>query len=216
MESFNNTQILAKINQSPYLTRKNLELLLGSNRRTVDYRIFSLIKAGVLSRLKSGFYISNEYFRQQADGQRYLEYIGCILKQPSYVSLRYALAKYNLIPEAIFDLTYVTTKKTKRIDTAITSFVYNNINEKLFVGFSPLKYGNKVINFAKPYKALFDLFYYAKISTREEIQNYVRSARINWEMLEQSDKRQLQKILLCTKLQKMQQLCAILQEEKLI
>ena len=216
MESTINNLLIKKLSKSPYLTRRNLELLLGSKRRTLDYRIFSLIKNGVLIKLKSGFYISTEYLREQTESERYLEYIGCMLKQPSYVSLRYALSKYSLIPESIFAITYVTTKKTDRFDTAMQSFVYSNITEKFFTGFTTVQYKDKIINFAKPYKAIFDLFYYAKIASLAETREYVYSSRINWEYLNQGGKIQLKKLLITSNLQKMQRVLQTLQADKLI
>ena len=216
MELKMNAKITKKINTSPYLTRKNLELILGTNRRTLDYRIFSLIKKGILTRIKSGFYISNEYLKAEIDNEKYLEYIGCILKEPSYISLRYALAKYNLIPEAIFDITYVTTKKTDRFDTALRSFSYNNMTERLYFGYTKVNYKDKTINIAYPYKAIFDLFYYAKLGSMEETRDYIKSSRINWDSLDKSNKTQLKKILELSKTKKMTQLLMVLQSERII
>ena len=216
MESNINNLLIKKLSKSPYLTRRNLELLLGSKRRTLDYRIFSLIKNGVLIKLKSGFYMSSQYVQEETESERYLEYIGCMLKQPSYVSLRYALSKYNLIPESIFSITYVTTKKTDRFDTAMQSFVYSNITEKFFTGFTQVQYKDKIINFAKPYKAIFDLFYYAKMSSLAEASECVQSSRINWEYVDRSNKLQLKKLLITSNVQKMQRVLQTLQAEKLI
>ena len=216
MESVANINIIGKINESPYLTRQNLELLLGSNRRTLDYRIASLSKNGDLIKIKSGFYLSNEYLKAEEDNEKYLEYIGCVLKEPSYVSLRYALAKYNLIPESIFDITYVTTKKTDRFNTPLRSFSYNNITEKLYFGYKTVNYKNKMINIAYPYKAIFDLFYYSKLSSIEEVKDYVKNSRINWGNLDKANKIQLKKILFESNLKKMTQLLEVLKIEKII
>lgn len=216
MESSINTNIINKINASPYLTRKNLEIILGTKRRTLDYRIASLIKKGVMSKIKSGFYISNEYLKSETNNGKYLEYIGCILKEPSYISLRYALSKYNLIPESIFDITYVTLKKTNRFDTSLVSFSYKNISKNLYFGYANTNYKDRVVNFAYPYKAIFDLFYYAKFNSKEEIQDYVISSRINWENLDTNNKIQLKKILTNSNQQMMKQLLEILIEQKII
>lgn len=211
-----NINSINKINESPYLTRRNLEVILGTKRRTLDYRISSLIKKGVISKIKSGFYISNDYLKAETNNEKYLEYIGCILKEPSYISLRYALSKYNLIPESIFDITYVTLKKTNRFDTSLVSFSYKNISKNLYFGYAKTNYKDRVVNFAYPYKAIFDLFYYAKFSSKEEMQEYVISSRINWENIDTKDKVQLKKILANSNQQKMKWLLEILIEQKII
>ena len=169
-----------------------------------------------MTRLKTGFYISNEYLEKEADNERYFEYLGCILKEPSYVSLRYALSKYNLIPESIFDLTLVTTKKTNRFNTTLKSFVYKNITEKFYFGYNSLIYKNKIINFAYPYKAVFDLFYYTKLNSKEELRDYVESSRINWDNLDKTNKSRLSKLLKTSNLKKMSQLLEVLQEQKIL
>ena len=107
-------------------------------------------------------------------------------------------------------------KKTDRFDTAMQSFVYSNITEKFFTGFTTVQYKDKIINFAKPYKAIFDLFYYAKIASLAETREYVYSSRINWEYLNQGGKIQLKKLLITSNLQKMQRVLQTLQADKLI
>ena len=69
----------------PYFSRKNLELILGKNRRTLDARIKSLIDKGILLRLKKGFYLSIPYYNNTSDETALLEYIGSILVYPSYI-----------------------------------------------------------------------------------------------------------------------------------
>ncbi|PIP57776.1 hypothetical protein COX03_01295, partial [Candidatus Woesebacteria bacterium CG22_combo_CG10-13_8_21_14_all_39_10] len=78
---------------SIYLTRQNLKLLLGSKRRTLDYRISSLIKKGVLLRLKKGFYLNLGYLDKSQFKRQLLEYLGQTMVYPSYLSGEYVLAE---------------------------------------------------------------------------------------------------------------------------
>ena len=83
---------------------------------------------------------------------------------PSYISLHTALSYYNLIPEAIYITTSVSTRKTKQFDTVIGNYSYNTIKKSAF------GYGHKLINegsdrntrkilIAELEKAVLDFFY---------------------------------------------------------
>jgi hypothetical protein len=96
-----------------------------------------------------------------------------LIYQPSYISLHTALSFYNLIPEAVYIITSVTTKKTNRFNTPISNFSYNTVKKSVF-GFghrlldfnfgsgsssnniSPL---SRKILFAELEKAVLDFFY---------------------------------------------------------
>jgi len=216
METSFTQKNINKVIQSPYLTRRNLELVFGPNRRTLDYRIKSLINKNYLVKVKQGFYISTQYMEKEPNPQLYLEFIGGILKEPSYVSLEYALAKYNLIPESVFDITYVTTQKTDKFVTSIGAFIYKSICNRLYLGFENIQYKDKIISFAYPYKAIFDLFYYANFNNKDSIKDYVYSSRINWQNLDKSNLRQLKKLMIDSKIKKMQILSQVLTQENIL
>jgi len=175
-----------------------------------------MLNRNILIKLKQGFYVSKKYLEKETDTESYLEYIGCILKEPSYVSLGYALAKYNLIPESIFDITYVTTKKTDTYITPLKSFIYKSISEKLFIGFQAINYKEKKVYFAYPYKAIFDLFYYADFPNEESIKRYITSSRINWENIDKLNRIELKNLLESSNINKMSLLLQILNKEKIL
>lgn len=54
---------------------------------------------------------------------------------PSYISLEKALKIYNFIPEEVFQITSVSTKKTSTFNTSIGSFSYRHIKPSLFFGY---------------------------------------------------------------------------------
>ena len=51
---------------------------------------------------------------------------------PSYVSLESALSYYNFIPEGVFKITSISTKKTNEFETKVGSFIYKNIKPSYF------------------------------------------------------------------------------------
>jgi predicted transcriptional regulator of viral defense system len=155
-----NTELI-KNSPLPVYTRQNLQLLLGNNRRTLDYRIYSLIKNKVLSPLKRGVYLNEYFYLKSTSPEEVMRYVGCILVPNSYISLQYALACYGLIPEAVFSMTFITTKKPRTFTSPKMSFIYRNIKSDLFWGYTDQKIGDLTYYMATPAKALFDSLYLA-------------------------------------------------------
>ena len=201
---------------SIYLTRQNLKLLLGSNRRTLDYRISSFIKKGVLSRLKKGFYLNLTYLNKSQFKRQLLEYLGQTMVYPSYLSGEYVLAEKGFLAESVYGLTYVTTKKTRQIVTDQATFIYKNIKSDLFFGFETRKVDEYNYNVASFPKALFDMIYLALRKTNGERKEYLMNSRFNWESLGKKERGEFKQIVAQTKIKKMQEACQFLKKKGLI
>lgn len=201
---------------APYYIRQNMELVLGSNRRTLDYRLKQLIKDGVLEPIKPGFYLNKLLLAQTAQKESLLEYVGSVLKFPSYVSLEYALAKYGVIPESIFALTYITSKKTAEYSSESISYRYRNIKTDLFGEYEQREFEGKTYYFAKKWKALFDYIYLTKMKSRREYLELLLNSRINWQMLQPEELDQLTGYCLRSGSQKMSIVVKLLKEEGIV
>ena len=51
---------------------------------------------------------------------------------PSYISLETAFSYYNIIPEIVYNITSITSKKTIEFNFQNSTFTYNKINSHLF------------------------------------------------------------------------------------
>jgi len=201
---------------APYYTRQNLELILGSNRRTLDYRISKLISDGVLETIKPGFYLNTLLLSKSLQKEEFIEYVGSIIKYPSYVSLEYALAKYGLIPESVYTVTYVTTKKPGEFSSSNFSFKYRNIKDKLFSDYEKVVFNNGEYLFAKKYKALFDFIYLTPLRTASDYNSILFDSRINWENLSTEDKCNFVEICMCSGSKKMERVIKLLKDKKIL
>lgn len=124
-------------------------------------------KAGYIVSLRQGWYAFADYV-QQPDYARYFAGKMCT---PSYISLHTALSFYGMIPEAVIEITSVTTQKTCRYENAFGQFSYQTIRPRLFWGFEPktMRDGKQYM-MATPEKALIDLLYlYPQYSTEDEM-----------------------------------------------
>ena len=124
-------------------------------------------QAGYIVSLRQGWYAFADYL-QQPDYARYFAGKMCA---PSYISLHTALSFYGIIPEAVVEITSVTTQKTCRYENAFGQFSYQTIRPKLYWGFEPktMRDGKQYM-MAAPEKAIIDLLYlYPQYSTLEEM-----------------------------------------------
>jgi len=124
-------------------------------------------RAGYIVPLRQGWYAFADYI-QQPDHARFIAGKICA---PSYISLHTALSFYGIIPEAVVEITSVTTQKTCRYENAFGQFSYQTIRPRLFWGFEPktMRDGKQYM-MATPEKAIIDLLYlYPQYSTLDEM-----------------------------------------------
>jgi len=91
--------------------------------------------------------------------------------KPSYISFESAMSFYGFIPESVYSVTAVTTRKTYKFDTLTAKFSYHTLNKKLYFGYKTVngKSGNFLI--AEPEKAIIDYLYInTHIRKREDIE----------------------------------------------
>ncbi len=140
-------------------------------------------KKGYLKKVKRGFYC----FGNHSVDQSFLFYVANKIYAPSYISLEMALKYYGLIPEEIFQITSVGTKKTSNFETSVGNFSYRRIKPNLYFGYILVDFGQQKILLAEIEKAILDYLYiHSNLKTIEDFEGMrVNSeefrARINLE-----------------------------------
>jgi predicted transcriptional regulator of viral defense system len=112
---------------------------------------------------------------------------------PSYVSMEIALAHYNMIPEAVYGITSVSSRKTNHFVTDFGEFIYQHIKPQLIFGYRLVSYRGHKFKIAEPEKAILDYFYlHAHLNMEDDFSGL----RINGEEFkEQIDMDKLQRYL---------------------
>jgi predicted transcriptional regulator of viral defense system len=125
-------------------------------------------KQSLLLRLRQGFYTFPEYTMQP----NFSFFISNTIYKPSYLSLHSALAFYGIIPEAVTQITAVSSLKTAAFENAFGSFSYMRMKPGTIFGYDILPLGDRSIHIAQPEKAILDLLYlYPFYNTVTEIEN---------------------------------------------
>ena len=125
------------------------------------------VKKGRLIRLRQGYYTFPEY--KKMAGFSY--YVANRIYKPSYVSLHSALAFFGMIPEAVVQITSVTSLKTVGFKNDFGEYSYKTVKSVFMFGYDLKPFGKDItVKFAKPEKALLDLLYlYPFYDTKEAL-----------------------------------------------
>jgi len=146
-------------------------------------------KKGYIKRIKKEYY----YFTDKEIDQNFLFYLSNKIYSPSYISLEKAFQYYDFIPEEIFQVTSVSSKKTTKFTTSMGNFSYRHIKPSIFFGYRMLDYGKQKILLAEPEKAVLDYLY---LNPRLKAADDFREMRINkQEFLGKIDYTKLQRYL---------------------
>ncbi len=105
------------------------------------------------------------------------------LYQPSYISLESALGFYHFIPEAVYSMQAITTRKTITYTTSAGTFNYRSLKPALYFGYRILHKDKLPVLIAEPEKALLDYQYLTgSLNTIKDMQ----AQRMNYAEMQQT------------------------------
>ncbi len=139
------------------------------NIKTVRPQLSKWAKSGKLIELRKGYYLLPKKIKKYPPHF----YIANTIYFPSYISLQSALSFYGLIPEAVYSITSVSTRKTYEIKNKLGNFIYRQIKKELFFGYKLHKINDFPVLIAEPEKAIIDLIYLSHSDTKSfRLQNH--------------------------------------------
>ncbi|MCK4766194.1 MAG: hypothetical protein KAW12_28615 [Candidatus Aminicenantes bacterium] len=155
----------AQVKDLPVIESQYLHLLY-EKKSEVELQLSRWLKQGRVLKLKRGFYILSEKYRQV---KNFEPYIAAILRPPSYISLEKALEMHHLIPDAVYTFTSVTGKRRPaEFITAAGRFKYVCLKKDYFWGYRVIRGQGGKGYLAEPEKALIDLFYFLRKKVSRE------------------------------------------------
>jgi predicted transcriptional regulator of viral defense system len=124
-------------------------------------------KKRLLLKLRNGYYSFPEYLSHPS----FSLFVANRIYRPSYISLHTVLAFYEMIPEAVVQITSVSSLKKTVFENAFGTFSYQQVAPDLVFGYDVKPFSNdRTILLAKPEKALLDLLYlYPFYNTPQEM-----------------------------------------------
>lgn len=149
-----------------YATLKSI--LQGLEYENINSKIVQLKRKNIILPLKKGLYIHQSVNNSNLISKEHISNI--LFDGPSYVSLDYALYFHGLIPERVYEVTAVTTKRSKSFETELGIFSYTQISKELFpIGVNMMQTQNVYFLIAGKEKALCDKIYFTVNKTLTSI-----------------------------------------------
>lgn len=176
-------------------------------------KISRLKSQGILTPLKRGIYLYHPL--KQSNFSK--ENIANLLMGPSYVSLDYALSYWGIIPERVYTITSVSTKRFKLFQTPNGVFEYHKIPTSLFgFGVEIEKVDQVHYLIASKEKALCDKVFLTKNigarNLREMLEFLQEDLRVDLEEFAKSDLQIFEKYLHITRSKKIMLLKRVIEE----
>ena len=109
---------------------KNVLRALEPQEEALNANIKYWLKKGEIVRLKKGLYLLRERYEKESEKGEYLEYIAGQLIKPSYLSVEYVLAKYQILSEPARTVTSITTGTTREINNNLAGFRYYSLSKR--------------------------------------------------------------------------------------
>jgi hypothetical protein len=164
---------------SPYLTEVDLDALLEGSADSRYGKVKRMVAQGKLLHMRRGLY----YLPETVSAKPHPFELAQHIYAPSYISLESALAHHKLIPEAVYTVTSVCTKRSKEFHTPLGIFSFSHLPlENFYVGVELITENNYRYFMAKPWKAICDYVFCYK-SEWDHIDQLLESMRINPEDL---------------------------------
>ena len=162
--------------------------------------IYNRIDQGYLTQITKWWYCFSDIALDESTVQT----IATTIYSPAYISMESGLRRYDLIPEWVPMVTWITTKKTQYLETSLGVRKLYHVHPKHFRGYTLAKnswWGS--FRLAEPEKVLCDFFYLKPHLWRDEFEElridpWQREERISEKKILEYAKRFGQKRLLRT------------------
>ncbi|MEA3286917.1 MAG: hypothetical protein U9Q77_06035 [Candidatus Marinimicrobia bacterium] len=159
--------------------------------------VTTLMKQGVVRRVKKGLYVFGEGYRSKPVSR---EILSNLIYGPSCISLEYALQYHGLIPERVEAVTAVCLGPSRKFYTTLGMFTYHRVPENGYhIGVNRIEIDNRrAYLIASPEKALADklkLMHGVELSTQRNMRIYLEeNLRIEWDALTKLDSNEVRRI----------------------
>jgi len=173
---------------------EKLEIFSTNDLRKIDSnfekkKIYLWKKNWLIKSIYRWYYI----LEKQKIDKLFLYKIANKIYYPSYISLESALNYYKIIPEAVYTITSITTKKTNNVENELSNFSYRSIKKELFFWYKVEIINNNKFFIAELEKTLLDFFYLNKNINDEADFEWLR---LNFELLRKNlDRNKIEKYL---------------------
>ncbi|MCF7974015.1 MAG: hypothetical protein K9N55_09385 [Phycisphaerae bacterium] len=204
------TELVFHLKSPIFTTHDIANLLPGKSADSLYGLVKRAIACGEILHLRRGLYCLAPKF-----GKTIHPYsVAHVIYGPSYISLETALSFHGWIPEAVYTITSVSSKKSTGFDTRLGVFSYTRVPQHILyegVNFSSSSESYPML-MANPLKALCDYIYVHK-QNWTTVSPLVKSLRMDWQNLEEIQANQINDLMENYKSRRIQQFLSGLRKD---
>lgn len=121
--------------------------------RSPRAKVTKMLRQGEILRVRKGLYVRSPEYGGIVEPVE----IANAMYGPSYVSLEYALSTHGLVPEQVYGITSVTTKRSRTYTTSLATYSFEHIPLRAYpVGVYLKQWTSVGVLMATPEKAICD------------------------------------------------------------
>lgn len=149
-------QLLEKVGEEPVF-ETSLLLAGEANPAALPMQLSRWVNDGKIIQLRRGLYTLGSPYRKK---EPHPFFIANRLQPASYISLQSALAHYHLIPDAVVEITSITSVRPRCWHTPLGVFRFRKVKQDWFHSYRQIEISvGQPCYIAYPEKALLDLIY---------------------------------------------------------
>ncbi|MBI1869699.1 MAG: hypothetical protein HYS07_00735 [Chlamydiae bacterium] len=169
-----------------------LSVLIAKTKASRYGLVNRAIAHGDLVHIRQGLYLLAERYRRRRVN---LFELAERIYGPSYVSLESALSYHGWIPEAVYEVTSASMKRSREFHAPIGTFSFKSVSKNAFyVGVERVVRDQTIFFMANPWKALIDYIYVYKKDWKS-LKPVRESLRVEDEFLNEVDPELLDELL---------------------
>ena len=151
-------ELLSWVGDLEWFDLATIVQLSGERRATILNQLSRFVDRKKVISLRRGMYTLAPAYRKSTIESAAL---ANALVRPSYLTEKWALSYYGLIPEAVPVFTSVTSRRPGMVENDCGAFQYRHLKQDYFFGYTPLIISKHKVLVATPEKAMIDLWYLA-------------------------------------------------------
>lgn len=148
-----------ELNNKICLSKKDLKSVYNGSSINLKSEIQRALKNRGLLSLQNGLYVETSRYLDEPEKLKFHEFLASNMCCTSYISLEYALQKYQMLLFEGQPITSITMKNKRSISNFAGTYKYQKIKQSLYFGFKEMNFKDHKYYFATKAKALFDYLY---------------------------------------------------------
>ena len=194
-----------QLTKLPYFTPEQVAALLPTKKQSINMLLWRWQKSGKIFSLKRGMYQTHDFFIRFHLDFDYIGAMSALIQPNSYLSTISILREHDMLTEATYPNTSITSRSTRRYINSLGTFWFQHLKPELYTGYELKTFFGIVFGVASRAKAVFDFLYLRKLEKWMQTKefDYAEDLRLRVDEMEPAEREEFAKYVALSKSPKM-------------